>query len=151
MITRCIVITVITGIFGMFLLITLKANAKKDKGWRTQLVIFLLMVFACSALGAVFSWCGYSLRSRGLEYEAAGNYAMALDTYQEAWNVSGCAFTDLEECVERVYYPARYAEATELYKQKDYTSALIIFLELGDYGNSKTCVENCMRAYLESR
>lgn len=86
----------------------------------------------------------------GFEYEQQGEYYEAYQVYLNIYSRMG-NWSDIQECIDRVYSPAMYSNATELMKAHNYLDALKIFLELGNYGNSKTCAENCMRAYLESR
>ena len=123
----------------------------RKKASKKGVPILIIMIFAIVAMFTVFSWVGYRSYLDAARYEEAGNYAMALERYEEAHEWAGYIWTDIEECINRVYSPAKYAEATALFKQHEYTKALVLFLELGNYGNSKTCVENCMRAYLESQ
>ncbi len=90
-----------------------------------------------------------SQRQLGLDYEAAGKYENAYDTYLQIYNKMG-DWSDICECISRVEKPVQYTRATELYKHQEYLEALEIFLSLEDYGNSKAMAEKCMRAYSET-
>jgi len=126
-------------------------TAKRDNSrFDRKFPLYSLLILAVLTVIVILTWYSNSLRATGIEYEEQGHYVEALEMYQNASEWTGTFGTDLEDCIDRVWRPAKYAEATELYKSQNYREALEIFLSLEDYGNSKTMAEKCMRAYSES-
>ena len=141
--------SVVAGVFAVTIIATSVREKIRNGHWNSIIFVGVILLVIPLFTG----WM--ALRSIHVQQEIrvieeSGDYYTAYQMYLECQIQYG-DFGGVDIAIQRVEKPAKYALATKMYKNQEYLSALKIFLELGSYGNSRTCAENCMRAYLESR